>query len=172
MPNYLKAVKLQKLAKEVLSTVAEYKNRGQYSEKHLELVLLALLRRHFTTVDTQVVSALPAAVGSKKQNQIDFRVGTTNRVVLEFAVRTKKHGNEHHVSQNKPELRKLTHERVAKVRYLLILDVSGQAHMAKATLEKKYKGHTSARTFKRIKGITVVYGYIQGSVPKTYTVKC
>ena len=56
--------------------------------------------------------------------RIDFRIGGTNPVVLELAVRNETCPNALYGSQNKPELKKLAQvpQTRAKMRYLLLLD--------------------------------------------------
>ena len=165
-PEYPTRDTVIELGKRLCAAADEYADRKGYTEKHFELALFCLLQgRKYSRVATQRKAKLKPKKGAKKPNQIDFEIGKTNRVALEFAVRrmvyltkTKKwQAKGHTVSENRSELRKLTHEDVAKVRYLLIVDVSGQPHVDLHKLKKDYQTYVDSPPFKRKKSVTVVY---------------
>ena len=86
-----------------------------------------------------------SSVPGRKPDRIDFREGGTNPVVIEFAVRTSKHLNEIYGSQNKDELKKLAKQTHAKGRYLVLLDLSGNAALSKDNLEGTYNEINAGR---------------------------
>lgn len=154
------------LGKQLCAAADEYALRKGYTEKHFELALFCLLQdRKYSRVATQRAAKLKPKKAAKKPNQIDFEVGTTNRVAVEFAVRRMVYlkktkmwqAKGHTVSENRAELRKLTREDVAKVRYLLIVDVSGEPHVNLNKLKKDYQDYVGSSAFARKESITVVY---------------
>ncbi|MBX3404506.1 MAG: hypothetical protein KF699_13935 [Phycisphaeraceae bacterium] len=165
-PEYPTKDTLIELALELCGIADEFAARKRYTEKHFELLLYYILKgRGYPRIKRQKKAQLPAAATAKKPNQIDFEIGVTNRVSIEFAVRhlvfnkkTKRYtASGHRPISNGSELRKLTHETVAKVRYLLITDVSGKAPVDAADLKTEYKAFTAAGGFVRVRPVTVIY---------------
>jgi hypothetical protein len=81
---------------------------------------------------------------SKRPKRLDFRQGGTRPVVIEFAVRTPKR-NEIYGSQNRDEVQKLTRQRKASARYLLLLDLSRKKPIQRSDLEDTYNELNSGR---------------------------
>ncbi len=89
--------------------------------------------------------------GSIKPKRIDFRYGTHNPVVIEFAVRPPGGGGTLYGSQNRSELRKLCRvTRVsARLRVMLLVDLH-TTPLVRANLKATYDTETSgAGNFKR-----------------------
>lgn len=96
--------------------------------------------------------------GSAKPHRIDFRIGGSNPIVLEFAVRSTNGGGSLGGGPNVDELRKLcrvTGKR-ARLRALLLLDLADHP-LSQDKLEKTYEHlHAGRGKFKR-SSVRVIY---------------
>jgi hypothetical protein len=122
----------------------------------LQCVALELLHRchglaREMAVDRQLALDLDAEFGpltrqhhvklyrSQRPARIDFRLGGTNPVLIELAVRPEDGASQLYGSQNRPELEKLTRvpQRRAKLRALLLMDLK-QTHLPLDRLKQTY----------------------------------
>jgi hypothetical protein len=96
--------------------------------------------------------------GKSKPKRIDFRQGTENPVVIEFAVRPPAGGGNLHGSQNYSELRKLCRvsKSAARTRILLLIDLHSTP-LERENLKPTYDKQNSGRgKFKR-NSVRVLY---------------
>jgi hypothetical protein len=93
-----------------------------------------------------------------RPQRIDFRYGTSNPVVIEFAVRPRTKGGHLYGSQNRSELRKLTRvlSSEAKTRVLLLLDLSSNP-IPKPKLKKTYDGINAGKGNFTRHSVRVIY---------------
>ena len=120
-------------------------------------------------VDGLVYGVLHTKFGVKRQHQvhtsvpkarpdrIDFKQNGKNAVVIEFAVRTLSHLNEAYGSQNRSELKKLAKQTNMSARYLLLLDLSGRAAIARDQLKRTYDRLNAGRGKFPRKSVRVLY---------------
>ena len=120
-------------ADEILRLAADYKGKPHREMTLDGLVYGYLFAKHGVKRQYKVRNK-----SKKRPDRIDFRQPAPNPVVIEFAVRTKKHKNEVYGTQNSDELRKLAKQVKAKARYLLLLDLSEETALTKANLKKTY----------------------------------
>src|SRR5262245_24882432 len=119
-------------------------------------------------VDGLVYGILHERFGVRRQHnvtggRIDFRQPGFNPVVIEFAVRTRRHLNEAYGSQNSDELRKLAKQTAASARFLLLLDLSAEQPLSRTKLKKTYDKINAGRgRFKR-RGVRVLYVHPRSS---------
>lgn len=108
-------------AQEVLLLLGDYSNAPD-REMLLDPMVYGYLQGRFGAMQRQHRLYVS---GSSRPKRIDFRHGTSNPAVIEFAVRPPRGGGQLHGSQNVRELRKLTRvpQRRAKRRMLLLLDL-------------------------------------------------
>jgi hypothetical protein len=102
---------------------------------------------------------------STHPKRIDFRYGSSNPVVLEFAMRPRSGASELYGPCNGDELRKLTRVRSnsARLRVLLLLDLFRGSAISKQSLVASYSGVNSGRgRFKR-HPVRVVYAHWKGT---------
>jgi hypothetical protein len=95
--------------------------------------------------------------GSSHPKRIDFRQSTLNSVVMEVAMRTRDHGNELYGSTNRSELRKLARVASASMRYLLLLDMSGDDPHERSALKETYDGENAGPGKFARKSVRIVY---------------
>jgi hypothetical protein len=128
---------------------------GPRRERELDLILFGYLRGRFHGVSRQHRLYL---TGSTRPSRIDFRLGGSNPVVLEFAVRPPQGGGELYASCNRTELRKLARvaSTQARLRALLLVDLS-DAPIPQNRLSATYDRQNAGRgNFKR-HSVRVVY---------------
>lgn len=133
--------KLKALGQRLACLAADY-SRGPKREMLLDPALYAFLISTGRKVKRQWHADLP---GYDRPPRIDFRIGGSNAVLLEFAVRPPGGGSNLHGSQNESELRKLTRfgNKTAKLRALLLIDLSPwpiTREKLKATYDKVHVG--------------------------------
>jgi hypothetical protein len=125
---------LQKACQDALDLLETYTEKN---ESRLDPLLFALLYERFGHFSRQKATGTPTAT---RPNQIDFRRGTTNPALVEFAVKTPHHRTEIAPSTNEPELLKLTKVPPAQARYraLVLFDVTNSP-LTKSYLRKEYR---------------------------------
>lgn len=119
----------------VVELAAQYKPKEHHREMGYDGLLFGFLDASFGKMKRQHKVRIGK---SKWPKRIDFRQGGTSPVVLEFVVRTPGR-NEIHGSQNASEIGKLTRQRKASARYLLLFDFSGESPINTADLWKSYR---------------------------------
>lgn len=119
-----------------LIALRECYSRPPSTERSLDPVLFGYLCGRFTNITRQHKLVL---AGSKRPKRIDFRAGTGNPTVLEFAVRPPTGGQFLMGPQNRSELIKLSKvtNAKAKSRVLLLVDLAPRA-IAEARLRGSY----------------------------------
>ena len=93
------------------------------------------------------------------KKRIDYRIGGTNPVLIELAVRPPKHKNKLYGSQNRHELRKLCRAPYskAKKRILLLVDLAKEM-IRKDKIKKTYdKAHSGKGGAHRRAPVSVIY---------------
>ena len=145
---------IEKLGQRLVSLAKDYSG-GPEREMRLDPALYAFLLCTGRKVDRQWHANLP---GYDRSPRIDFRIGGSNPVLLEFAVRRPSGGSSLYGSQNQSELRKLARfgKSSAKLRALLLVDLSPWP-IEKAKLRATYdKVHCGRGRFKR-SPVKVIY---------------
>ncbi len=105
----------------VLLLARQYRPTEPHREMGYDGLLFGFLDARFGKMRRQY----QITVGpSKLPKRLDFRQGGTSPVVIEFATRTRGR-NEVYGSQNRSEIQKLSRQRKASLRCLILLDVSG-----------------------------------------------
>ena len=150
----MKISDVETIGRDVLKFLDQYHNPPE-KELLLDAILLAYLSGRFSSVSRQHYVYL---YGSKKPHRIDFRIGGSNPVVVEFAVRGAQGGGKLSGGQNISELKKLcrvSHTQ-AKLRVLLLLD-SAKNPLHKHLLKRTYDPlHAGPGKFKRT-SVRVIY---------------
>lgn len=148
---------IREVAKELAVIAANYKASSSAPSREMlaDAVLLAILRsRTHSSVSRQHRVHI-----SRKRvpARIDFRVGGTNPVVIEFAVNN--HGTELYGSQNVAELRKLLKipKSKARLRVLLLADLSKRPPFTKAKIQATYRSILPGRGHAGHSPIRVLY---------------
>jgi hypothetical protein len=139
---------------EILKVLSDY-HRAPHREMLIDPVLFAYLRGRFGAVERQHHVSV---YGSTKPKRIDFRIGGSNPVVLELAVRPPTGGGHLLGKPNTSELRKLCKVSTtqAKLRALLLIDLYS-SHYTKDTLTESYGSiHAGPGKFER-NPVRVVY---------------
>jgi hypothetical protein len=126
----------------VLDLLNEYHNPSE-KELAVDQTLFAYLSCLHSPVSRQHPIYL---YGSCKPQRIDYRVGGSNPVVIEFALRASAGGGSLSVSQNSTELSKLCRisQTKAKLRSLLLLDLA-QRPLDRPTLKESYNKWNAGR---------------------------
>jgi hypothetical protein len=133
---------------EILQILSDYHN-APHREMLIDPVIFAYLRGRFESVQRQHHVRV---VGSTKPKRIDFRIGTSNPVVIELAVRPPTGGGQLLGGQNTSELGKLCRISTsqARLRALLLIDLNSD-HYLKERLKRSYdKVHAGPGQFKRL----------------------
>ena len=134
---------------EILDLLAAYRHDpAQRREMRIDPVVFGYLQGRFGHIQRQHYVRMHS---KPKPQRIDFRFGTSNPVVLEFAVRPPNGASELYGSQNTSELRKLTRvlPSQAKSRMLLLLDMA-HAPIPKSNLKPTYDNVNAGKgNFKR-----------------------
>jgi hypothetical protein len=96
--------------------------------------------------------------GKSKPKRIDFRHGTENPVVIEFAVRPPTGGGQLYGSQNSSELRKLCRikQTAARLRVLLLIDLHSTP-LEKDSLKLTYDSQNSGPVRFKRNSVRVLY---------------
>lgn len=145
---------LTEVGSAILKVLSDY-HKAPHRERLIDPVLFAYLRGRFEAVERQHHVSV---YGSTKPKRIDFRVGGSNPVVLELAVRPPGGGGELLGKPNTPELRKLCKVSTtqAKLRALLLIDLCSN-HYTKEKLQESYQLiHAGPGKFER-NPVRVVY---------------
>jgi hypothetical protein len=139
---------------EILKVLSDY-HRAPHREMLIDPVLFAFLRGRFGAVERQKHVSV---YGSIKPKRIDFRVGGTNPVVLELAVRPPTGGGHLLGGQNTSELRKLckVSTTAAKLRVLLLIDLYSRNYTKDKLKESYDAAHAGPGKFER-NPVRVVY---------------
>lgn len=130
-------------AQDVVRLLTDYKGyAGGRREMSVDLMVYGYLEGKFGHMSRQHYVKMHS---KPKPQRIDFRFGTSNPVVIEFAVRTPKGGGELYGSQNSSELRKLTRvlPSQTRMRVLLLIDLYDtpiQLSQLKPTFDKVHAG--------------------------------
>src|SRR5262245_47898774 len=119
----------------VVELAREYKPQEHHREMGYDGLLFGFLEAQFGKMKRQHKVWIGKSPWPKR---LDFRQGGSSPVVLEFAVRTPGR-NEIHGSQNGSEIGKLTRQRKASARYLLLFDLSGDLPMDTDDLWNSYR---------------------------------
>ncbi|SRR5258708_16969961 len=134
---------LQDAAFEVVSILEDYAGPHVGSrEMLLDPVLYGYLKGRFGKISRQHYVRLHATTHPRR---IDFRSGTSNPVVIEFAVRPPSGSGTLYGSQNRSELRKLCRvtKSAARLRVLLLIDLHSTSmprHVLKPTFDSQSSG--------------------------------
>ncbi len=155
---------LKTIAQNLIRLLGEYSN-GPKREMLIDPALYAYLCGSGRRVARQHPAHLP---GSKRSPRIDFRIGGSNPILIEFAVRPPRGGGQLYGSQNKPELWKLCRfsNSQAKLRALLLMDLHS-ASLPLDVLKPTYDGiHAGRGKFSR-HPVQVLYA----SAHETYSFK-
>ena len=134
MPRITKKALMQ-ACQRVVELAVQYKPKDHHREMGYDGLLFGFLDAAFGGLKRQHKVWIGK---SKWPKRIDFRQGGTSPVVLEFVVQTPGR-NEIHGSQNGSEIGKLTRQRKASARYLLLFDLSGDSPMDTQDLWKSYR---------------------------------
>ena len=154
----MKISDIQNIGTEILELLEKYNNPPK-NELSIDLMLFAYLSGRFAKVDRQHHIYL---YGSTKPNRIDFRLGSSNPVVLELAVRPPKGGSQLSGSQNTSELRKLcrVQHSEARLRVLFLLDLC-HTPLTRELLKATYDiVHAGRGKFKR-SPVRVIYVHVE-----------
>jgi hypothetical protein len=144
---------LVKACQRFLELASQYKPGEHHREMGYDGLLFGYLDARFGGLQRQYKIRMGSSNWPKR---IDFRQGGTGPVLIEFVVRTPGR-NEIYGSQNSDELRKLSRQRKASARYLLLLDLSKKPPLDLDDLWGTYKEINSGPgKFKR-KSVRVVY---------------
>lgn len=110
-------------AKELVQLLQD--NHDKVGERDVDPIVLGFLWARFGKIDRQHRIYM---YGSATPSRIDFRRRGPNATVIELAVRPSNGGNQLRATPNTDELRKLTRVKNAKLRVLLLLDLSPYPH--------------------------------------------
>lgn len=150
----MNVTKLTAIGQDIARLVGDY-HGGPTREMLIDPALYAYLRATGRRVDRQHHAHLP---GAKRPARIDFRVGGSNPVLIEFAVRPPHGMGELYGSQNRSELHKLCRfsNTQAKLRALLLIDLA-PTPLAQRALEATYDAvHAGPGRFTRY-SVKVIY---------------
>jgi hypothetical protein len=137
----------------VIALASEYKPKDHHREMGYDGLLFGYLDAAFGKMKRQHRIWIGK---SRLPKRLDFRQGGTSPVVLEFVVRTPGR-NEIYGSQNGSEIGKLTRQRKASARYLVLFDLSKGDPLDTQDLWKSYsKLNGGVGKFKR-KPVQVIY---------------
>lgn len=125
---------LTELGERVILLAQEYKIRKR-GEMFYDALLFSMLSVAYPSVERQ--HPLKKRPGQKRSQRIDFRLGGANPVVVELACRSRR--SFLHPSGNRSELQKLTRQRRAKTRFLLLLDPSRFPALTQTRLIDSYR---------------------------------
>lgn len=125
---------LTSLAEEAIKLGQKYSVRKK-SELFFDPIVFTLLAERHGPAKRQI--RLKLLSGQKRRQRIDFRLGGSAPVVIEMACRS--HGGELSPSYNRSELKKLTRQKKASTRYLLLMDPTKLRPLDKNSLLKDYK---------------------------------
>jgi hypothetical protein len=134
--------------------------RAPTRELVADLLVYGFLRGRYLRVTRQhAVGALRP--GAKKRQQIDFRYGTHNPRVIEFAFCARKGATQLYGSQNRDELAKLTRCNAA-LRCLLLIDLRSKGPLLEEALRATYaKIGAGSGKFKR-RTVRIIYAHVDG----------
>ncbi|WP_276967056.1 hypothetical protein [Metallibacterium scheffleri] len=140
---------------QVLRLLDDYSRAPAHREMLIDPILYAFLKGKFGAVARQHHVAV---YGSQRPKRIDFRVGGTNPVVLELAVRSPKGVGSLLGKSNTSELRKLCKVSTtqAKLRALLLIDLYGNNYTKDHLQESYEKIHAGPGKFER-NSVRVIY---------------
>lgn len=130
---------------------------GPKREMLIDPALYAYLRATGRPVSRQFHAHLPNA---QRPPRIDFRVGGSNPVLIEFAVRPPEGGSQLYGSQNRTELHKLCRfsNQQAKLRALILIDLAREP-LSQDNLKLTYdKIHAGRGRFQR-HPVKVIYAH-------------
>jgi hypothetical protein len=150
----IKRQTLIEAASTIVTLAAHYKG-APHREMRIDGLVYGVLHTKFG-VRRQHQVRNQARVGGHP-DRIDFKQSGTNPVVIEFAVRTATHLNEIYGSQNGDELKKLAKQVRMKARYLLLLDLSGNAAISRGRLEPTYDSVNAGRGRFPRSSVRVIY---------------
>jgi hypothetical protein len=145
---------LTHVGSEILKLLSDYHN-APHREMLIDPVLYAYLRAKYPNVSRQHHVAV---YGSLRPKRIDFRVGGSNPVVLELAVRPPAGGGQLLGQQNSSELRKLCKVSTtqARLRALLLIDLHSSNYL-KGHLKESYDQVNAGRGRFERNPVRVVY---------------
>jgi len=134
MPRITKN-ELIEACKRVLELAAQYKPKDHHREMGYDGLFFGFLDAKFGKMKRQHKIWIGE---SNHPKRLDFRQSGISPVVIEFVVRTPGR-SEISSSQNAGEIAKLTRQRKASARYLLLFDVSGKPPIKGENLRIKYQ---------------------------------
>jgi len=137
----------------VVELAAHYKG-APHREMRLDGLVYGLLHERFGVERQHKIRSRNRK--SNRSQRIDFRQPGLNSVVIELATRTPGR-NEVYGSQNTEELRKLSRQTRASMRYLLLLDVSGHNTISQSDLQSTYDDLLKERGRGARRSVRVVY---------------
>jgi hypothetical protein len=151
--------------KEVIFLLSRYSN-APHREMKIDPALFGYLRGKHGPVDRQHPVHLYGGKQGKRAKRIDYRLGGSNPVVLEFAVRPPTGGGTLLGSQNASELRKLCRvsDTEARLRALLLVDLYREPHDIDSLWDTYDRVSTGPGRYKR-SGVRVIYVHAQLSSP-------
>lgn len=158
----LSVKELRDSAVEIAAMFNDY-TKAPTLELTADLLVYGFLRGRFVKVKRQH-SVGKAKGKGKKRRQIDYRFGTTNPTVLEFAFRPRGGTVQLYGSQNTPELQKLTKVRSASVRALLLVDLHSGGPIDEDRLRATYDKLNAGRGRFERRSVRVVYAHANGTV--------
>ncbi len=127
--------KLIEACRRVVALAGQYKPKDAHREMGYDGLLFGFLDARFGKMQRQRRIWIGK---SHRPKRLDYRQSGTSPVVIEFATRTPGR-NEIYGSQNAHEISKLTRQRKASARYLLLFDVSKQSPVDTADLWATYR---------------------------------
>jgi hypothetical protein len=137
----------------VIELATQYKPKDHHREMGYDGLLFGFLDAKFGGMKRQHKIWIGK---SRSPKRLDYRQGGTRPVVIEFVVRTPGR-NEIYGSQNGSEIGKLTRQRKASTRYLVLFDLSEEAPMDTKDLWQSYRKLNGGRgKFKR-KPVQIIY---------------
>jgi hypothetical protein len=146
----------------VVALANQYKPKDHHREMGYDGLLFGFLEAQFGMIKRQHRIFIGT---SRRPKRLDFRQGGTRPVVIELAVRTPAR-NEIYGSQNASEISKLTRQRKASARYLLLFDLSKRDPMDLEDLWNSYRTvNGGVGKFKRMP-VRVIY--VHPDVVDTY----
>lgn len=151
---------IERAGQEILALLRDYHNPPQ-RELLLDAILYAMLFGRHTKITRQHRVYL---YGSTRPQRIDFRLGGSNPVVMEFAIRTNASRGTLYGTQNVSELRKLCRVRstAARLRVLLLLDLSSDP-LDLVSLKDTYEPLHAGRGRFRRSPVRVIYVHTESS---------
>jgi hypothetical protein len=137
MTTYKRITKPQLIAacSRVIALASQYKPKDAHREMGYDGLLFGFFDAMFGKMQRQHRIWIGK---SRRPKRLDYRQGGTSPVVIEFATRTPSR-NEIYGSQNGDEISKLTRQRKASARYLLLFDVSKQSPLDTDALWDTYR---------------------------------